>query len=107
MSELKNCCICGQEPEPKPFGNDVVLACENRKCFMSEHDFTFEQWQKLMARPDADRVEWLSRQADIAWCVVVDRDHDGEYEIASDDGKLYYGDTFRSAIDEAMKGEPK
>lgn len=49
-----NCRICDSEPDVRPFGNDVVFSCENAECFMSDHDFTFSDWQTLMAAPGGD-----------------------------------------------------
>lgn len=51
-----NCRICDSEPDVRPFGNDVVFSCENAECFMSDHDFTFSDWQTLMAAPGGETV---------------------------------------------------
>ena len=54
---------------------------------------------------DAERLDWISRNPDFSSSIVVDRMHDGEYEIFGDNCGPFYGETFRDALDAAMKGE--
>lgn len=55
------------------------------------------------AQEDARRLDWIARQDlnDIAFGVVVDAPHDGEYVVNAGHGP-FYGKTFRAAIDAAM-----
>ena len=56
---------------------------------------------------DAARLDWLGRQDldDLAFGLVKDAPHDGEYVINAGDGP-YYGKTLRAAIDAAMNTPP-
>ena len=60
MAELVNCSICKSEPDVRPFGNNVVYSCENAKCFMSDHEFTFDDWQTLMGQGEV--VAWMDEE---------------------------------------------
>ena len=51
---------------------------------------------------DAARLDWLALAGPTSICLVIDRPHDGEVEVATDD-VIGYGKTLREAIDAAMK----
>lgn len=51
---------------------------------------------------DAARLDWLALAGPTSICLVIDRPHDGEVEVATDD-VTGYGKTLREAIDAAMK----
>lgn len=51
---------------------------------------------------DAERLDWLALAGPTSICVVVDRRHDGEVEVATDD-VTGYGKTLREALDAARK----
>ena len=51
---------------------------------------------------DAARLDWLALAGPTSICVVSDRPHDGEVEVATDD-VTGYGKTLREAIDDARK----
>ena len=59
--------------------------------------------QALQDATDSARLDWLARQDldDLAFGLVVDAAHDGEYVINSG-GKIIYGKTLRAAIDAAI-----
>ena len=50
---------------------------------------------------DAERLDWLALAGPTSICLVIDRPHDGEVEVATDD-VTGYGKTLREAIDAAM-----
>ena len=50
---------------------------------------------------DAARLDWLALAGPTSICLVIDRPHDGEVEVATDD-VTGYGKTLREAIDAAM-----
>ena len=51
---------------------------------------------------DAARLDWLALAGPVSICVVIDRPHDGEVEVATDD-VTGYGKTLREALDAARK----
>ena len=51
---------------------------------------------------DAARLDWLALAGPTSICVVIDRPHDGEVEVATDD-VTGYGKTLREALDAARK----
>ena len=51
---------------------------------------------------DAARLDWLALAGPTSICAVIDRPHDGEIEVATDD-VTGYGKTLREAIDAARK----
>ena len=51
---------------------------------------------------DAARLDWLALAGPVSICVVIDRPHDGEVEVSTDD-VTGYGKTLREAIDDARK----
>lgn len=51
---------------------------------------------------DAARLDWLALAGPTSICVVFDRPHDSEVEVATDD-VTGYGKTLREAIDDARK----
>ena len=51
---------------------------------------------------DAARLDWLALAGPASICVVIDRPHDGEVEVATDD-VTGYGKTLREALDAARK----
>lgn len=51
---------------------------------------------------DAARLDWLALAGPTSICVVIDRPHDSEVEVATDD-VTGYGKTLREAIDAARK----
>ena len=51
---------------------------------------------------DAARLEWLALAGPTSICLVIDRPHDGEVEVATDD-VTGYGKTLREALDAARK----
>lgn len=51
---------------------------------------------------DAARLDWLALAGPTSICLVIDRPHDGEVEVATDD-VTGYGKTLREAIDDARK----
>jgi len=57
-------------------------------------------------KADAGRLDWIERQSldDLAFGLVIDAEHDGEYWCSPDTGGIYYGKTLRAAIDAARKG---
>ena len=63
----------------------------------------------VAARPPADsvledaaRLDWLALAGPTSICLVIDRPHDGEIEVATDD-VIGYGKTLREALDAARK----
>ena len=56
---------------------------------------------------DAARLDWLALAGPTSICLVIDRPHDGEIEVATDD-VIGYGKTLREALDAARKqgGKP-
>ena len=56
---------------------------------------------------DAARLDWLALAGPVSICVVIDRPHDGEVEVSTDD-VTGYGKTLREALDAARKqgGKP-
>lgn len=54
------------------------------------------------ALEDAARLDWLALAGPTSICVVIDRPHDSEVEVATDD-VTGYGKTLREAIDDARK----
>lgn len=60
-------------------------------------------------RGDAERLDWINKQSlgDLSFCLVVDRPHDGEYEVNfwanyHKTQMQAYGPTLRAAIDRAI-----
>ena len=51
---------------------------------------------------DAARLDWLALAGPTSICLVIDRPHDGEIEVATDD-VIGYGKTLREALDAARK----
>ena len=51
---------------------------------------------------DAARLDWLALAGPTSICVVIDRPHDSEVEVATDD-VTGYGKTLREALDAARK----
>ena len=51
---------------------------------------------------DAARLDWLALAGPVSICVVIDRPHDGEVEVSTDD-VTGYGKTLREALDAARK----
>ena len=51
---------------------------------------------------DAARLDWLALAGPTSICVVIDRPHDGEVEVSTDD-VTGYGKTLREALDKARK----
>lgn len=51
---------------------------------------------------DAARLDWLALAGPTSICVVIDREHDGEVEVSTDD-VTGYGKTLREALDAARK----
>lgn len=51
---------------------------------------------------DAARLDWLALAGPTSICVVIDREHDGEVEVSTDD-VTGYGKTLREALDKARK----
>ena len=53
---------------------------------------------------DAARLDWLALAGPVSICVVIDRPHDGEVEVSTDD-VTGYGKTLREAIDAAIAAQ--
>jgi len=53
---------------------------------------------------DAERLDWLALAGPVSICVVIDRPHDGEVEVSTDD-VTGYGKTLREAIDAALAAQ--
>lgn len=51
---------------------------------------------------DAARLDWLALAGPTSICVVIDRPHDGEVEVSTDD-VTGYGKTLREALDKARE----
>ena len=51
---------------------------------------------------DAARLDWLALAGPTSICLVIDRPHDGEVEVSTDDA-TGYGKTLREALDAARK----
>ena len=53
---------------------------------------------------DAARLDWLALAGPVSICVVIDRPHDGEVEVSTDD-VTGYGKTLREAIDAVIAAQ--
>lgn len=53
---------------------------------------------------DAARLDWLALAGPVSICVAIDRPHDGEVEVSTDD-VTGYGKTLREAIDAALAAQ--
>lgn len=69
---------------------------------VSQNVYTADQMREAI-RKDAERLDWIIRQADEFSCtVIVDAPGDGEYMVHGMDG-WGQGKTAREAIDNAMQ----
>ena len=103
MTELPVCKLC--KSAPFPIEAHRMIVHPRNWCPLSLKEMRPEQWNLLIGDcQDSKRIDWIARNPDFSCQIVVDRPHDGEYEV-SDGDALYYGATFREALDEAMKGE--
>lgn len=50
---------------------------------------------------DADLLDWLAHAGPVSICMVIDRPHDGEYEVSTD-YVTGYGETLREALRAAI-----
>lgn len=92
----------------KRFGSDISIVPAST--FVAE-DAIATGWQPLFTAPqsaadamDAKRLDWLERAGDVAFNIVVDAPHDGEFSLYTDvtSHDTMYGKTLREAIDAAI-----
>lgn len=79
---------------PSRFGSPELQAMILARCV--------EKDQADSVLEDAARLDWLALAGPTSICVVIDRPHDGEVEVATDD-VTGYGKTLREALDAARK----
>lgn len=103
MDKLPNCKLCGATPIEIQTFVCMKHMCPSKNCTLNHVLLRPEQWIALMGDGmDAVRIDWIARHTDFEHSIVVDRPHDGEYEVQT--GRIIaYGKTFREAIDAAMK----
>jgi hypothetical protein len=104
-------------PEPKArtaaggfYSADQLAARDQQwqaKIDVLRHDLECAHARIAAERKDAERFDWIARQhlEELSFALVIDRPHDGEYEVWGDHREPVYGKTFRDAIDAAMQKE--
>ena len=104
--------VCGSPaglpPLPDPDLRDVGTTPGGIKEFLRGYATEYAKAALASSAPadsvpeDAARLDWLALAGPTSICVVIDREHDGEVEVSTDD-VTGYGKTLREALDAARK----
>ena len=95
-------------PLPDPDLRDVGTKPQDVKDFLNGYATEYARIALAARAPadsvleDAARLDWLALAGPTSICLVIDRPHDSEVEVSTDD-VTGYGKTLREALDAARK----